>query len=86
MFRYKDVFTSKKYFYTVGYDFNLRSYFLSILVSKLRTDYDEYYYITEEQCKIFSENEEEGRTFSNECREHKHDDKLMIAPGQDQGY
>ncbi len=46
---------------------------------------NEYYIITEDEFKLFSP--DEGlpalKAFADECREHKHNDRLLTQPGAD---
>ncbi|RYZ85932.1 MAG: hypothetical protein EOP04_14935 [Proteobacteria bacterium] len=71
----------------VGYSEELDKYLLHIPVSNKMIDYLEYYIITEVEFKVFTSDSglSSLKSFADECRQHKHDDRLLRQPGTDRG-
>ncbi len=81
----QDTFFSRENRFALGTQTNTGKPYLSIPVSNNKTDYDEFYSITDEQYQQFMADESSALPFVDECRRREHDDLLLMQPGSDRG-
>lgn len=71
--------------YTLGYDTQTKTNFLSIPVANRMVDYDECYSLRDQEMKLYQSDETCALNFADECRNRLHDDRLILPPGSDRG-
>lgn len=83
--RFVDTAVNKGKRFSIGRDVRSGRYYLSIPVSNLMVDYEEYYEISEELHDCYPTNEPALLQFAEECRQHLHDALTLQEPGKDRG-
>ena len=83
--RFSDVFVSKEDRYSVGAELDSGRLYVSIPVSNGVVDYEEYYAISAEQSDVFLADRIAAIEFVDACRQHQHDDLLIMKPGTNRG-
>lgn len=83
--RFSDVFVSKEDRYSVGAELDSGRLYVSIPVSNGVVDYEEYYAISAEQSDVFLADRIAAIEFVDACRQHQHDDLLILKPGTNRG-
>ena len=71
--------------YSIGREVASGRYYLSIPVSNLLVDYEEYYQISAEMHDGYPANAALVEEFADQCRRRQHDALLLIKPGTDRG-
>ena len=83
--RFSDVFVSKDDRYSIGAKLDSGRLYVSIPVSNGVVDYEEYYAISAEQSDVFLADRTAAIEFVEACRQHQHDDLLILKPGTNRG-
>jgi hypothetical protein len=83
--RFSDTHVFREQRFAIGSDTQTHGYFLSIPVANQMVDYEEYYRLTPDQYRKFSDDSVAGGLFADECRARKRDDIIILAPGTDRG-
>jgi hypothetical protein len=83
--RFSDTHVFREQRFAIGSDTQTNGYFLSIPVANQMVDYEEYYRLTPDQYRQFSNDSVAGGMFADECRARKRDDVIILAPGTDRG-
>jgi len=78
--RFKDANFSRIGRYAIGFDTETSKYYISILCRNHMIDYDEYYEITPEEFKIFSQDIDKARDLAQRCRERQEEHRLFYQP------
>ncbi len=60
-------------------------FFISFPVFNGMAEYNEYYRVTEDEMKLFSEDKSLLFSFVEECKAQKHDERLLFKPGRVRG-
>jgi hypothetical protein len=81
--KFKDTFFSRENRFSVGIEEESGKCYLSIPVSNLLADYEEYYEI--DQYEYERMNIKELLLIADNCKKRKNDRKLIIQPGTDRG-
>lgn len=81
----KDTFTSVTSRYSLGVDSDTGRPYLSIPVTTGVADYEEFYLLTDDEYDRFGAVENDAARFAGECRERRHDDRLIVQPGWNRG-
>jgi hypothetical protein len=71
--------------YSLGIESTSGRHYASIPVSNGIVDYEEYYEITSDQYRAFSDDRNTATEFVESCRRHEHDDLLIEKPGSNRG-
>jgi hypothetical protein len=82
---FRDVFVSRAHRYSLGREERSGRFYLSIPVSNMKVDYEEYYEIDQEAFERYLRDEAAALSFVARCRNREIDHLLMIAPGADRG-
>ena len=83
--RFSDTHVFREQRFAIGSDTQTHCYYLAIPVANQMVDYEEYYRLTYDQYRQFSNDGAAGGVFANECRARKRDDLIILAPGTDRG-
>jgi hypothetical protein len=83
--RFSDTHVFREQRFAIGRDTQTSGFFLSIPVANQMVDYEEYYRLTPDQYRQFSNDSVAGGLFADECRARKRDDVIILAPGTDRG-
>lgn len=83
--RFSDVFVSREDRYSIGAELDSGRLYVSIPVSNGVVDYEEYYEISAEQSDVFLADRIAAIAFVDACRQHQHDDLLILKPGTNRG-
>ncbi|UAJ09937.1 hypothetical protein [Polymorphobacter megasporae] len=84
MTRFVDTKVCRSGRYSLGRD-GTGSYYLSIPLANPRIDYEEYYRLDSDEFARFFELDRLAEAFAEECRQRRHDDRLILPPGSDRG-
>ena len=83
--RFSDTHVFREQRFAIGSDTQTHGYYLAIPVANQMVDYEEYYRLTPDQYRLFSDNVSAGGVFADECRARKRDDVIILEPGTDRG-
>lgn len=83
--QFDDTYFSRRDRYSLGVESTAGSYYLAIPVSNGFVDYEEYYELSPDRYATFLNSEHEAVAFAEQCRQHQHDDLLMLGPGRNRG-
>jgi len=83
--RFSDVFVSRQDRYSIGTELDSGSHYVAIPVSNGVVDYEEYYAISPQQSDVFLGDSSAAVEFVQACRQHQHDDLLILKPGTNRG-
>ena len=83
--KFKDLFFSKEKYFSVGVEEESGDYYVSIPVSNLRVDYEEYYRIDKDLFDKYQSDLSRLEFVAEECRKGMRDSDLIIKPGSDRG-
>jgi hypothetical protein len=79
------VAVDKTEYFALEFEEGSSRYFLSIPVSNRLCDYEEYYEIDEVAFEQYRRDPQSALPFVQRCRDHLHDDLLLLKPGSDRG-
>jgi hypothetical protein len=83
--RFEDTSVSREGRYSLGHDRHDDVPYLAIPVANRMVEYEEYYWLTRAEADQFSSRPQDALRFADECRDRKHDERLILAPGSDRG-
>ncbi len=84
--RFDNTYFSREDRFWLGVDLKEGGHYASFPVAAQVVDYIEYYRLTPEQYKHFSEkNHDAALEFIESCRRREHDDLLIYKPGWNRG-
>lgn len=83
---FQDTYVSREQRYSLGVDTDSRRHYASFPVSNRKADYEEYYWLTDEQFERFSADPAAALEFVESCRRRERDELLVLQPGTDRGY
>lgn len=79
------MFGSQEDRYSIDAELDAGRLYVSIPVSNGVVDYEEYYAISAEQSDVFLAGRTAAIEFVEACRQHQHDDLLILKPGTNRG-
>ncbi|MCS3782465.1 hypothetical protein [Tsukamurella ocularis] len=85
MRRFHAEYSTREQCYEIGIEVPTGRFYLSIPVGTGMIDYDEYYYLSENEHRHFMNNTDAATAFADECRNHRHDARLIMKPGSNRG-
>lgn len=83
--KFVDTATNREQRFSIGREMESGRYYLSIPVSNRLCDYEEYYLLSKTDHDAYPSNLVALAEFARQCREHRHDHLLYLAPGSDRG-
>ena len=83
--KFNDLFFSKEKYFSVGIEEETGDYYVSIPVSNRHVDYEEYYWIDEQEFNKHKNDLIKLEYIADECRRRLRDKYLIIKPGTDRG-
>jgi hypothetical protein len=75
----------KEEYFSLDMDETTGRYFLSIPVGNGLCDYSEWYELDQQTFEQYRLDLTSALPFVEQCREHLHDDLLLLKPGRDRG-
>jgi hypothetical protein len=83
--KFVDTATNVEKRFSVGCEVESGRHYLSIPVSNTLVDYEEYYEIPKSAHDAYPGNVAELDAFAKQCRNHAHDNLLIVQPGKNRG-
>lgn len=83
--RFRDTHVFREARLSLGVDDAAGGFYLSIPVSNVRVDYEEYYRLSAAEYRRLATDAAARARFAEECRRRERDELLILRPGTDRG-
>lgn len=82
---FKDIKVYREKRFAIEKEIKTKRLFITFPVYNGLAEYTEFYEISNEELELFNQNEEKLFHFVDECKNRKHDQRLLLPPGKQRG-
>lgn len=84
--RFQDTKFSKIGRFSIGIDNQTGKFYISIPVRNNYVEFEEYYEISADEFKIFSNNLQQAEVLAEKCRDRQEEQRLFYQPSKERGW